>query len=134
VAEHGSEETEEERRRREKEKEKRKNRGTEKKRERVATAFTAATTGSVEHARRSGGTPRDTRNEEKKEMGRRLNSDVGTAKIAGTDFLGDWELGRGSIFERIELNDEKDFEMEFLASDLFWMNFMGVTPSQDYSV
>ena len=60
-------------------------------------------------------------------MGRRLNSGGGTAKIAGKDFSGDWELGRGTIFERIELNDEKDFEIEFLASDLFWMNFTGVT-------
>ena len=75
--------------------------------------FAAATTGSIGHARRSGGTRRDARNVEKKEMGRRLNSDV------GTDFSGDWELGRGTIFERIELNEKKNFEMEFLVSNLF---------------
>ena len=38
--------------------------------ERDASGFVAATARSVEHARRSGGTQRDTRNEEKKEMGR----------------------------------------------------------------
>ena len=63
-------------------------------------------------------------------MGRRLNSGVGTAKISGKDFSGDWELGRGTNFERLELNDEKDFGKKFLASELFWMNFTGVTSIQ----
>ena len=70
----GVEEKEGERRRKEKE------RG---KRERGATDFSAATAGPVGHTRRSGDTQRVARNEEKKKMGRRLKSGVGTAKISG---------------------------------------------------
>ena len=58
-------------------------------------------------------------------MGRRLNSGGGTTKIAGKDFSGDWELGRGTIFERIELNDEKDFEMEFFSERFILDEFFG---------
>jgi len=49
----------------------------------------------------------------------------GTAKISGKDFSGDWELGRGTIFERIELNDEKDFEMEFFSERFILDEFYG---------
>jgi len=54
-----------------------------------------------------------------------LNSGVGTAKIARKDFSGDWEFGRGTIFERIELNDEKDFEMEFFSERFILDEFYG---------
>ena len=54
-----------------------------------------------------------------------IGTGVGTAKCR-EKISGDWELGRGTIFERIELNEEKYFEMKFLVSDLFWMNFTGV--------
>ena len=53
-----------------------------KRRERNAAGFAVATAGSVEHARRSGGTQSDTRNEER---GRRLIS-VSDDENTGKDF------------------------------------------------
>ena len=67
-----------------------------------------------------------------KQMGKKRDG-VGTADCREM-ISGDWELGRERLLKRVELNDEKDFEIEFLASDLFWMNFMGVTPSEDHTV
>ena len=61
-------------------------------------------------------------------MGKKRDG-VGTADCREM-ISGDWELGRERLLKRVELNDEKDFEIEFLASDLFWMNFTGVTSIQ----
>ena len=52
----------------------------ERKRERAPTKFAEATAGPVEHARWPGGTQRHTRNKKNKEMGRRLNTGIGTSK------------------------------------------------------
>ena len=73
-----------------------------------AAGFVAATARSVEHAQRSGGTQRDTRNEER---GRRLIS-VSDGENAGKDFE---ELGSRSKeeFEMIRAQRRKDFEIIF---------------------
>ena len=65
---------------------------------------------SDDHARRSGVT-RGTR--KNRETGRRLDSDVGTG------FLGDWEIGRGTISDGLSSTMKRDLKI-FLARDLFW--------------
>ena len=54
----------------------------------------------------------------KKSDGTGIGTGVGTADYRKM-ISGDWELGRERFLKRVELNDEKDFEMEFLASGLF---------------
>ena len=110
-------EKKEEERKREGKKEKGKRRKKKEemgKRERDAVGFAVATAGSVEHARRSGGTQSDTRNEER---GRRLIS-VSDGENAGKDFE---ELGSRTEgeFEMIRAKCRKDFEKIFLTSNLF---------------
>ena len=60
----------------------------------------------------------DVRGTGKKRDGTGIGTGVGTANYRKM-ISGDWELGRERLLKRVELNVKKDFEIEFLASDLF---------------
>ena len=95
-------------------KKKKRGKGEQKEERRKRERDVAATVGSVEHARRTVGTQRDTRNEER---GRRLIS-VSNGENAGKDFE---ELGSRTEeeFEMIRAQRQKKIEKIFLASNLF---------------
>ena len=99
-------------RKKEKGQERERKREREKKRESASARFAAATVGSIEHARRSGGTQSDTRNEER---GRRLIS-VSDGENAGKDFE---DLGSRTEeeFEMIQAQRRKDFEKKYIFSE-----------------
>ena len=98
-------------RKKEKKRKKRKReREKRKRKDRAPAGFAAATAGSVEHARRSGGTQRHMQNEER---GRRLIS-VSDGENAGKDFE---ELGSRTEgeFEMIRAKCRKDFEKNIFS-------------------